>query len=353
MLSIRIFFSIMRPAVAVLDANNRVAYSILRGLHIAGIQADMVGEGISSLSRYGRKFRDRDLSGYDVILPAAINTLLRLSMLPGIAGRKMPFPAYEILKRVNNKFELARAAGVLAPETQIAGTVSEAVSVFKSMSGRVVFKMEDDEGTYLIPADRYEIVADQSSVNAAAEKILSTGKRIVIQEYVEGYGAGASVFLWHGKVVASFCHRRVRELPAGGGPSSVAVPLRNDELVSMATKVMRDFGYEGLAMAEFRIDRSGRPFLIEINPRFWGTVGLAIACGINFPEIVVNVLTGREVRRNHSMNDATFTNILADPAAAAYLLTFSKVFDAMVDFSDPMPFMLAAPMRIWDRLRKK
>jgi predicted ATP-grasp superfamily ATP-dependent carboligase len=40
-------------------------------------------------------------------------------------------------------------------------------------------------------------------------------------------------------------------------------------------------------MVEFKLDpRDGRPKLMEINPRFWGSLSLAIAAGVNFPYLL-------------------------------------------------------------------
>lgn len=36
-------------------------------------------------------------------------------------------------------------------------------------------------------------------------------------------------------------------------------------------------------MVEFRIAPDGTPYLMEVNGRFWGSLQLAIDCGIDFP----------------------------------------------------------------------
>ena len=49
-------------------------------------------------------------------------------------------------------------------------------------------------------------------------------------------------------------------------------------------------------MVEYKVeDRSGRPFLMEINGRFWGSLQLAIDAGVDFPAILAAISTGDPV----------------------------------------------------------
>ena len=49
-------------------------------------------------------------------------------------------------------------------------------------------------------------------------------------------------------------------------------------------------------MAEYKFDkRNNRPVLLEINPRFWGSIQLAISAGVNFPVLYHKTALGYEV----------------------------------------------------------
>ncbi len=56
------------------------------------------------------------------------------------------------------------------------------------------------------------------------------------------------------------------------------------ELQSIGIRILKKLNWHGVAMVEFKKDaKSGEYKLIEINPKFWGSLGLAIASGVDFP----------------------------------------------------------------------
>jgi predicted ATP-grasp superfamily ATP-dependent carboligase len=57
-------------------------------------------------------------------------------------------------------------------------------------------------------------------------------------------------------------------------------------------------GWVGVAMAEFKVDpRDGRPKLLEVNPRFWGSLHHAIVCGVDFPWLLCRMAVDGDVDR--------------------------------------------------------
>ena len=96
-----------------------------------------------------------------------------------------------------------------------------------------------------------------------------------------------------GRVVASFCHRRLREYPVSGGPSAACESVRDERLTRYASAVIRELGWTGVAMVEFKKDDDYR--LLEVNPRFWGSLPLATLAGINFPHLLCRQAMGETV----------------------------------------------------------
>lgn len=121
----------------------------------------------------------------------------------------------------------------------------------------------------------------------------------LVQSRVDGVGLGIFILRWDGDVVAHFAHRRIREKPPSGGVSvcceSIPAPER---LLAQSIALLEALDWNGVAMVEFKYnERNGQAHLMEINPRFWGSLQLAIDAGVDFPWYVVQLALGRQIPR--------------------------------------------------------
>jgi predicted ATP-grasp superfamily ATP-dependent carboligase len=116
----------------------------------------------------------------------------------------------------------------------------------------------------------------------------------LIQERIVGPGTGLFVLCDRGRVIASFAHRRLREKPPSGGVSVLCESIAADPaLVAEASRLLEPLEWHGVAMLEYKRDRrSGAPFLMEVNGRFWGSLQLAIDAGVDFPSLCVQLALG-------------------------------------------------------------
>lgn len=116
---------------------------------------------------------------------------------------------------------------------------------------------------------------------------LSPERYPVVQERVSGDGWGVSCLYWQGQRLASFTHRRLREKTATGGTSTLRISERNPVLEQMAHTLLDSLEWHGLAMVEFKYDAAAKcGWFIEINPRLWGSIHLAVASGVDFPALL-------------------------------------------------------------------
>jgi predicted ATP-grasp superfamily ATP-dependent carboligase len=139
------------------------------------------------------------------------------------------------------------------------------------------------------------------SPEALRGALLAETGPVLLQERIEGPGLGVFVLRWRGEVLASFAHRRIREKPPSGGVSvcceSVELP---PALLERSTALLEALDWNGVAMVEYKRDsRSGRDYLMEINPRFWGSLQLAIDAGVDFPWLLLQAALGRAVTPVH------------------------------------------------------
>jgi predicted ATP-grasp superfamily ATP-dependent carboligase len=139
--------------------------------------------------------------------------------------------------------------------------------------------------------------ANRAELDAALALLPDSAYPILLQQRVVGPGLGVFLLMADGTPLAAFGHRRILEKPPSGGVSvcAEAVPV-DPELRRRSVDLLRRFEWDGVAMVEFKRDSAtGRPFLMEINGRFWGSLQLAIDAGVDFPRLLVDHALGAEI----------------------------------------------------------
>jgi protein-tyrosine-phosphatase/predicted ATP-grasp superfamily ATP-dependent carboligase len=123
-----------------------------------------------------------------------------------------------------------------------------------------------------------------------ASGMLSKGP-VLLQENFIGQGTGVELIADKGEILSAFQHLRLHEPPHGGaGTYRKSVALHPD-LYAAAAKFIAALNYTGVAMLEFKLNpETGRWVFLEINARFWGSLPLAVAAGIDFPWYLYQLL---------------------------------------------------------------
>src|SRR2546421_632895 len=139
-------------------------------------------------------------------------------------------------------------------------------------------------------------VPDPASLEAAVAACRRGEAWPVIQGIVAGRGKGVFALCDRGEPVAWFGHERLRDVRPSGSGSSLrrSIPL-DPRLRDPAARLLAAMAWHGPVMVEFRDDGAGEPSLIEVNGRFWGSLELAIASGVDFPKLWVELLRGERV----------------------------------------------------------
>lgn len=225
-----------------------------------------------------------------VVFPVGAATLAQLAEhreeLEGHARFLVSPPA--VLEAANDKRrvgELARSLGVPAPKEYPCpgGALPEAFPV--------VVKPRCGEKFGLHAEERYRKAYDPAGFWAAWEAMARYDPQPVVQELLTGEAVGVSLVMDEkSRPVSVLCHRRVREYPTQGGPSSCCESVWDGDLVQHAVKLLQGLGFVGLAMVEFK---GGK--LLEINPRVWGSFPLTYKCGAPLAQDYVRASLGEEL----------------------------------------------------------
>lgn len=319
------------PAVLVLGEDTRAFLSVIRSLGRAGLEVHVAWcpwnsaalasryiSQIHALPRYRPDNRDwleafnrlcRDCQ-FELILPCTDGAILPLQLHRAeleFAGRVclMPDDVYRAFFSKEETYALACRLGVPLPGQVVASTLEQVREAAERFGYPIVLKPKAS-ASKTNPLTRQAVVKLRRAEDLetiAAPMLSSAG--ILVQQNFPGIGIGVEVLARDGQILTAFQHERVHEPLKGGGSSyRKSVPLDNG-MLDATRRLMEAVRYTGVAMVEFKYNPQTRLWvLIEINARFWGSLPLSIAAGLDFPRYLYEMLCrGRtEFPRRYRVN---------------------------------------------------
>lgn len=214
----------------------------------------------------------------------------------------VPFPDFATFLQATDKLDLMRRASVIGvpiPETLFVEDPPSAVDLSGKIRYPAVLKPRcsifPDNGRYFRSSVRMVHCGDELKHVLASDPVFR--RPFMIQRRLEGEGTGVFAFCVKGRPIAVFSHRRLREKPPWGGVSVLSESCEPDpSAIAGAFRLLESLKWEGVAMVEFKRDRPGGvPHLMEINARLWGSLQLAIDCGVDFPYLLFLMSQGAPV----------------------------------------------------------
>ncbi len=299
------------PAALVADAHLPSAVAGLRGLGRAGIEVSALGPhwGAAGLwSRFARhrviapcpeKQRYRFVSetsdllartGPVVAYPASERSIDALvDVAHAVPERaQLPFPAGAAVDRLRDKRELAKLAGRLdlAVPTSWEGPAASLGAASFPLPALV--KSRGPSGS----PPPVRVVESPDDLRAAALE-LPREEAVLVQPYLRAPLLMLAVVLdREGRAVSRFAQVAERTWPRKAGTAAVIASVSPDQdLVDAAVELLARVGYFGLAQLDFLVTTDG-PKLIDVNPRFYASLPLALACDVNLPAAWHAVATG-------------------------------------------------------------
>jgi len=310
--------------------------------------------------------------GIDVLMPISEETYVISKYKNIFDGMvKVPVAEYDKIAKANNKRYLMRFAdeiGVNTPQTYTINCIEELRKIAKKIEYPAVIKLVEGRGAagvrYVYSEE--ELLAKYKEV---VQKFnLNPFNYPLIQEYIPGTGYGVSMLFNHGEPRAIFTHRRIREYPITGGPSTARISVRHAKMEKYATMLLKELEWHGVAMVEFKLDeRTKEPVLMEINPRFWGSLNQAICAGVDFPYLLYTMATEGDVKPVFTYKIGVKTRwMIGDLRALVDYIRTEKRTKVLKDFfrlngqyyddidlSDPLPIIVEIMIPIMNLVKTK
>lgn len=244
---------------------------------------------------------------FDAVLPITEPSIVGVASIRKELPREMLLilPSDKALEYTLSKFHSTRMAlslGIACPTTVFVSDGSEGErwnEDFSVFNYPVLIKTDNyqtKEGTY--HSGQRFVARNAEEAHRILRNLEHLKTRIIAQQLIPGSGSGAFLLRFNGQTHLRFAHRRLHEVPYTGGASSLRESCQDAELINFGESMLKAIGYEGVAMVEFRRRASDdKPYFLEINGRFWGSLALALHAGIDFPKALIECYQNGEPSR--------------------------------------------------------
>ncbi len=296
--------------------------------------------------------RAAESHGFAAVLPGTEPALLAM------AGREGAFPdsvavgssPESSLRRATDKIALgllALRSGMNAPPTHVVsadGEIDAEDVTYPAMVKPLRSELFTDGRLRRYEAKRVE--SEPELVGALQDYPDGTG---LVQPYLDGRLISVNGVAFRGKLYGANQHVVHRVWPDRCGQAVFAetIPMTpgRDQRVA---DFMTDLGWNGVFNLQL-IEHDGGEYVIDLNPRFYVSLTLAVAAGMNLPAIWTSLLLDMPVATNGYRPGMRFRQEKGDPrailcelrrgeyAAARDLLPRANTVHALFSIRDPRP----------------
>lgn len=296
--------------VLVTNGGAKHTLALITSLHEAGVACHVVEHRKLTITSVSRHVQERIVmpsskEGGDAFARDIINLLRRGSYNQLIAVSAKDYESLaphlgeinqyakfichdsEIINVAFSKVECLRAAeslGLPVAKYVIPASLLDVEAAKRELRFPVVLRKrkEGEKKSVVVVETPQELIGAMQTFSRNSDKPAPESFPI-IQEQLRGDGYGFFGLYDCAQLKRFFMHRRIRELPVSGGPSTIAESVFDERLLGYGKKLLDHFRWHGVAMVEFKKGDDGEFYFIEVNPKFWGSLELAIVSGVNFP----------------------------------------------------------------------
>jgi FAD-dependent urate hydroxylase len=308
--------------VLLTDARERSVLAAIRALDAAGYRVGTAtdgrlspGQSSRSSSRHHRvpspnvdgeafvrRVQEIVASGdYDALMIGTDASLLAISehraLLAGLV--KIGLPPRDVVRRALSKLELARAAeavGLRAPSMIVCDSDDDARAAARELGYPVVAKAASavvvNDRSITRPDTR--LIVDEATLDEWLERQRPGSTLIQVRGHGPVYSC-AGVMTDDGLTGFALA-RYLRTWPPEAGNASFAETIAAPEdLRERVISLLRRIGWQGLFELELMGAEGGGFFAIDLNPRVYGSLALAVRAGAVLPALWCDTLLGRAV----------------------------------------------------------
>ena len=306
-------------SVILTNAKNRISYAVVKSLGKKGIDvftSDFVPFSMAFASRYSRghflypsPFKDqkgfidsiiRNIHRLNarVLIPVFEETFLISKFKEQVSKHvRMVIPDYNQILISHNKdkwLPVAKKLTIPVPETLTIAELRNDREKIKELHFPVLVKPKQGGGAWGFrqlnsPRELGIFLNNETYIGLPWE-------RFFVQEKLEGEVHCVAMLFNQGELKGQVVYRQLRDFPFSGGQATLRVSVEHPQAVEYFKKLLKELNWHGICQADFLVEqKTGIPYLIDVNPRFWGSLIQGIASGVDFPYLVYKIANDGDV----------------------------------------------------------
>jgi predicted ATP-grasp superfamily ATP-dependent carboligase len=309
-----------RPPVLITDAAERSMVGVCRGLDAAGYDVAAAAFAPLAPGHWSRCCSERlriadpraDAAGFvddlrrylerracAALIPGSDFSLLAVSRERGVLEplTRIGLPPHEVVQDSFNREVLAEAAEVagLSPAAAVrCSDEAEATRAARELGYPVLLKSIStvrDLGATVAAGPDTRRVTDEQALRAALPHY---GRTWLVQRCVSGRTLSFGGVTADGRLLGAAVSEYRRTWPPSAGNVSFSVTIEPPAgLVQRVVALLRHVSWEGMFELELIQEPHGAVTPIDLNPRPYGSIALAVASGANLPAVWCDWLLGR------------------------------------------------------------
>jgi predicted ATP-grasp superfamily ATP-dependent carboligase len=239
---------------------------------------------------------------------------------------RVPVPQIEHIERVHNKGTLAAYAmerRLPIPKTWILEDMANFESIASDVALPAFVKLRESASGVGIRKVKTLDELKSTYTEFTEHFKLRQKDHPIIQQAVPGSDYCVTALFDHGEMVASMTYRGLRAFPAERGATVMRETVEAPEMEKVTADLMGSLGWHGVAELDFRWEGTPetQPYLIEVNPRFFGGLIQSVESGWDYPWLLFQLAVEGHVEPVTK----TRSDIRTETPVLAFLATLQEI----------------------------
>ena len=248
--------------------------------------------------------RELETGRYDYFFPVFEEVIpLSLHRERMLAVTKTLLPDFDTIMTLHDKTKLAELAETLdidTPETFVPHSREEADDFIRTIDHPIVIKLQRSSG-----AAGFRIVREPDTRQIAKQYFdvvkvnrLDEAHLPMIQRFIEGPTICSLELADQGELIAQLLIRGIRTLPRPSGTTVYRETVSLPACEEASRRIIKHLNWTGFCAFDYVLDTAtGRPFLVDGNPRVTGSVDLARHAGCDMIPAWIKLADGETPSR--------------------------------------------------------